>query len=184
MANAQPEPQIGEVYDTKDRGGGNYKDANHDGVLTHDEAVAGDHNPVGDDEFEDYFDQEKAKEQQGGLEAAKMAIKFLDQAIFTWRKRRKASGDRIQSSKDEIAYIDREIAFLGGKRDNVSQVQAERRAAHKKISEEVRVCEEGLQQMIDNAKNLDRIAAKGAKGIMARRHVSAGNLSISNRESA
>lgn len=39
-------------------------------------------------------------------------------------------------------------------------------------------------QMIDNAKNLDRIAAKGAKGIMARRHVSAGNLSISNRESA
>lgn len=46
MANAQPEPQIGEVYDTKDRGGGNYKDANHDGVLTHDEAVAGDHNPV------------------------------------------------------------------------------------------------------------------------------------------
>ena len=34
---------------------------------------------MGDDEFEDYFDQEKAKEQQGGLEAAKMAIKFLDQ---------------------------------------------------------------------------------------------------------
>ena len=34
------------------------------------------------------------------------------------------------------------------------------------------MCEEGFQQMIDNTKNLNRIGTKGAKGIMARRHVS------------
>ena len=72
-------PAIGEIYDKTSRGGGNYVDANGDGKLTHDEAVGGDHNPVGDDEFEDHFDMEKAKEDLGALEAAKMAIKFLDQ---------------------------------------------------------------------------------------------------------
>ncbi len=35
-------PQI----DEHDRGGGNYKDADGDGHITHDEAVGGDHNPV------------------------------------------------------------------------------------------------------------------------------------------
>jgi hypothetical protein len=38
--------------------------------------------------------------------------------------------------------------------------------------------------MIENARNLGRMGTKGAKGIMARRHVSRGNLSISNRDAA
>ena len=37
---------------------------------------------VGDDEYEEFFDHEKAKESLGGLEAAKMAIKFLDQVLW------------------------------------------------------------------------------------------------------
>lgn len=32
--------------DGHDRGGGNYHDGDGDGVITHDEAVGGDHNPV------------------------------------------------------------------------------------------------------------------------------------------
>ena len=66
--------------DSHDRGGGNYADTNGDGKISHSEAQGGDHNPVGDDEYETGVDEEKEKQDLGALEAAKMAIKFLEYA--------------------------------------------------------------------------------------------------------
>ena len=58
----------------------------------------------------------------------------------------------------------------------------ERQAARDKIAAEVANCEAGFQTMIGNARNLNRTGAKGAKTIMAGRHVPKGLPHISNRE--
>lgn len=104
------------------------------------------------------------------------------QAIAKMRKRRKDTGLQIQHDTDEIAYIDKEIAWLREKQGRIARAQAERQAARDKIAAEVDNCVAGFQTMITNARNLNRTGAKGAKQVMAGRHVPKGLPHISNRE--
>lgn len=98
------------------------------------------------------------------------------------RKRRKDTGLQIEYDTQEIAYIDKEIAWLREKQGRIARAQAERQEARDKIAIEVEHCVEGFQTMIGNARNLGRTGGKGAKQIMARRHVPKGLPHISNRE--
>ena len=104
------------------------------------------------------------------------------QAIAKMRKRRKDTGDQIQFDNDEIVHIDQEIGWLREKQGRIEKAQRERQAARDKIAAEVANCEAGFQTMIGNARNLNRTGAKGAKTIMAGRHVPKGLPHISNRE--
>lgn len=104
------------------------------------------------------------------------------QAIAKMRKRRRDAGLQIQHDMDEIAYIDKEIAWLREKQARIARAQAERQAARDKIAAEVDNCVAGFQTMITNARNLNRTGAKGAKQVMAGRHVPKGLPHISNRE--
>ncbi len=169
---------------------------------------------MGDDEYQnDQIDESEKKKDLGALEAAKMAIKFLDQvptksphlraatrnyatllaaaerwrstgaqAIAKMRKRRRDTGLQIEHDMNEIAYIDKEIAWLREKQGRIARAQAERQQARDKIALEVEHCVAGFQTMITNARNLNRIGGKGAKQIMAGRHVPKGLPHISNRE--
>eukprot|EP01043_Picozoa_sp_COSAG02_P027901 COSAG02_NODE_1666_length_11424_cov_5.733245_8_plen_174_part_00 len=169
---------------------------------------------VGDDEYQnDQLDESEKKKDLGALEAAKMAIKFLDQvpksshlralpqtvhatllaaaerwhstgaqAIAKMRKRRRDTGLQIEYDTNEIAYIDKEIAWLREKQGRIARAQAERQQARDKIALEVEHCVAGFQTMITNARNLNRTGGKGAKQIMAGRHVPKGLPHISNRE--
>ena len=107
--------------------------------------MGSDGNPVGDDEYEGQINQEEAKKDLGALEAAKMAIKFLDQAIQKLRQRRKQTGIQIEEDEKEIACIDSEIAILSGKQGVITAAQTERKIARDRISEEVVRCTEGFQ---------------------------------------
>lgn len=104
------------------------------------------------------------------------------QAIAKMRKRRKDTGDQIDFDNKEIAYIDSEIAWLGEKKGRIAEKQKERQEERDKIAVEVDNCVLGFQTMIGNARNLNRTGAKGAKQIMAGRHVPKGLPHISNRD--
>ena len=98
------------------------------------------------------------------------------------RKRRRDTGLQIEHDTNEIEYIDKEIAWLREKQGRIARAQAERQEARDKIALEVEHCGAGFQTMITNARNLNRTGGKGAKQIMAGRHVPKGLPHISNRE--
>ena len=98
------------------------------------------------------------------------------------RKRRNDTGAQIDFDNKEIAYIDSEIAWLREKKGRIASKQKERQEQRDKIAIEVENCVEGFQTMIGNARNLNRTGAKGAKQIMAGRHVPKGLPHISNRD--